>query len=83
MYNIVLTRQAIKDAQKLEQSGLKLKTITLLQIIRIYPFQNPPPYEKLQGYQDTYSRRINMAPYWLQPTSLVGYSQPALSENND
>jgi Txe/YoeB family toxin of toxin-antitoxin system len=60
MYNIVITRQAIKDAQKLEQTGLKPKTITLLQIIRIYPLQNPPPYEKLQGYEDTYSRRINI-----------------------
>jgi Txe/YoeB family toxin of toxin-antitoxin system len=59
MYNIVLTRQAIKDARKLEQTGLKPKTATLLQIIRIYPFQNPPPYEKLQGCKDTYSRRIN------------------------
>ncbi|MDR0599724.1 MAG: type II toxin-antitoxin system YoeB family toxin [Treponema sp.] len=25
------------------------------------PFQNPPPYEKLQSYEDTtYSRRINI-----------------------
>ena len=22
-------------------------------------FQNPPPYEKLRGYEGTYSRRIN------------------------
>jgi len=26
MYNIILTRQAVKDAQKLEQAGFKPKT---------------------------------------------------------
>ncbi|MCL2805748.1 MAG: Txe/YoeB family addiction module toxin [Treponema sp.] len=60
MYNIVLTRQATKDAQKLEQAGLRLKTSELLRIIRQNPFQNPPHYEKLKGYDDTYSRRINI-----------------------
>jgi Txe/YoeB family toxin of toxin-antitoxin system len=60
MYNVVLTHQAGKDAQKIDRSGLKPKTVTLLRIIRINPFQNPPPYEKLQGYDDTFSRRINI-----------------------
>ncbi|MCL2802185.1 MAG: Txe/YoeB family addiction module toxin [Treponema sp.] len=60
MYNIVLTRQAAKDAQKLEQTGLKPKTAELLKIIRQNPFQNPPYYEKLKGYDDVYSRRINI-----------------------
>ena len=60
MYNIFLTRQSIKDAQKLEQSGLKLKTVDILKIIKQNPFQNPPHYEKLKGYEDTYSRRINI-----------------------
>jgi len=60
MYNILLTRQAIKDAQKLEQAGLKPKTVDLLRVIKQNPFQNPPYYEKLKGYEDTYSRRINI-----------------------
>ena len=60
MYKTSLTRQAEKDARKLEQAGLKPKTIVLLRIIRNNPFQNPPPYEKLQGYESTYSRRINI-----------------------
>ena len=59
-YSIYLTRQAEKDAQKLEQAGLKPKTIILLRIIRENPFQSPPSYEKLQGYESTYSRRINI-----------------------
>jgi toxin YoeB len=60
MYNITLTRQAVKDAQKLEQAGFKPKTVSLLRIIQQNPFQNPPPYEKLQGYENTYSRRITI-----------------------
>ena len=60
MYNIFLTRQAVKDAQKLEQSGLKPKAAGLLRILRQNPFQNPPFYEKLQGLENTYSRRITI-----------------------
>jgi Txe/YoeB family toxin of toxin-antitoxin system len=60
MYNITLIRQAVKDAHKLEQAGLKSKTVSLLRIIQQNPFQNPPPYEKLQGYNNTYSRRITI-----------------------
>ena len=60
MYNRVLTPQAKKDAQKLEQAGLKSKAVILLKIIQKNPFQNPPPYEKLKGYKDTYSRRITI-----------------------
>ena len=60
MYNIVLTRQAEKDAKKLEQAGLKPKAVVLLRIIMENPFQNPPFYEKLQSFKDTYSRKINI-----------------------
>jgi Txe/YoeB family toxin of toxin-antitoxin system len=60
MYSVILTRQAVKDAQKLEQAGLKNKAVNLLRIIRDNPFQNPPSYEKLQGYENTYSRRITI-----------------------
>jgi len=60
MYNIILTHQAVKDVRKLEQAGLKPKAVDLLRIIRKNPFQNPPFFEKLEGYEDTYSRRINI-----------------------
>jgi Txe/YoeB family toxin of toxin-antitoxin system len=60
MYSRILTHQAVKDAQKLAQTGLKPQAVSLLRIIRQNPFQNPPPYEKLKGYNDTYSRRINI-----------------------
>ena len=60
MYKISLTHQAEKDAEKIEETGLKPKASALLVVIRQNPFQNPPPYEKLKGYKDTYSRRINI-----------------------
>jgi len=60
MFKIFLTHQAVKDARKLEQTGLKPKASELLKIIRQNPFQNPPYYEKLKGYENTYSRRINI-----------------------
>ena len=60
MYKISLTHQAEKDAGKIKQAGLKPKAAALLVVIRKNPFQNPPPYEKLKGYNDTYSRRINI-----------------------
>jgi len=60
MYKISLTGQAKKDTKKLEQAGLKPKTVDLLRVIQQNPFQNPPPYEKLQRYSDVYSRRITI-----------------------
>ena len=59
MYKLVLTRQAVKDAQKLEQAGMKTKAVSLLQLIRQNPLQSPPLFEKLHGCPDTFSRRIN------------------------
>jgi Txe/YoeB family toxin of toxin-antitoxin system len=59
MHNILLTKQAEKDTVMLEHAGLKSKTVELLRVIRQNPFQNPPPYEKLKGYENVYSRRIN------------------------
>ncbi len=60
-WRLVYTRQAQKDAKKIAQSGLKVQTSKLLDIIRINPYQNPPPYEKLAGdLAGAFSRRINI-----------------------
>ncbi|MFZ1643834.1 MAG: Txe/YoeB family addiction module toxin [Candidatus Contendobacter sp.] len=60
-WTLVYTEQAQKDAKKLAVAGLKVKAQTLLSILEINPFQNPPPYEKLIGDLDgAYSRRINI-----------------------
>ncbi|MDD3582163.1 MAG: Txe/YoeB family addiction module toxin [Desulfobacca sp.] len=59
-WEIVYTKQAQKDAQKLAAAGLKNKSIKLLEIPRENPFQTPPRFEKLVGdLAGAYSRRIN------------------------
>lgn len=61
MWKIYYTAQARKDAGKLARSGLKERAQELLDIIRVNPYQNPPPYEKLVGdLAGAYSRRINI-----------------------
>lgn len=61
MCQIVLTRQAAKDAKKLVSVGLWDKAKRLLEILAKNPYQNPPPYEKLVGdLSGYYSRRINI-----------------------
>lgn len=60
-WELVFTKQAQKDANKLSSAGLKSKAQKLLDILKENPYQNPPPYEKLVGdLQGAYSRRINI-----------------------
>jgi Txe/YoeB family toxin of toxin-antitoxin system len=60
-WQLVYTKQAQRDAQKLASSGLKEKAKELLKIVEGNPYQNPPPYEKLVGdLAGAYSRRINI-----------------------
>ena len=60
-WQLVYTKQAQKDAQKLAAAGLKDKAKALLAVVQDNPFQTPPPYEKLIGdLAGAYSRRINI-----------------------
>ncbi len=60
-WQLVYTKQAQKDAQKLAAAGLKDKAKSLLAVVQENPFQNPPPYEKPVGdLAGAYSRRINI-----------------------
>ena len=60
-WELVYTKQAQKDAKKLSSSGLKDKAQKVLDIVKVNPYQNPPPYEKLIGdLSGAYSRRINI-----------------------
>lgn len=60
-WKLVYTKQAQKDAKKLNQAGLKDKAIIILNILTNDPLQSPPPFEKLVGgLSGTYSRRINI-----------------------
>lgn len=60
-WKIVFTKQAVIDARKLADTGLKSKAEKLLKIIKKNPLTYPPPYEKLVGdLSGAYSRRINI-----------------------
>jgi len=61
MYKILFRKKAIKDWDLLLKAGLAKKAVELKEILRVNPFQNPPPYEKLtyEG-EGAYSRRINV-----------------------
>jgi toxin YoeB len=60
-WQLVYTKQALKDAKKLASSGLKPKAEELLYLLKQDPFQNPPPFEKLVGdLAGAYSRSINI-----------------------
>ena len=61
MYSVLYSKQAIKDIGKLRHSNLNKKAKALVEIIKLNPYQNPPPYEKLIGDMQGYlSRRINI-----------------------
>ena len=61
VWQVVLTKQAAKDAQNLVNAKLWSNAERLLEVLAINPFQNPPPYEKLVGnLAGFYSRRINI-----------------------
>lgn len=60
MYTVKLSNRAEKDRVKLVQSSLSQKAKLLIDILKVNPYQNPPPYEKLLGdLKQFYSRRIN------------------------
>ena len=60
-WELVYSKQALKDAKKLKAAGLKPKAEELLEILKLDPLQNPPSFEKLIGdLAGTYSRRINI-----------------------
>lgn len=60
-WRLVFTRQAQKDAKKLNAGGLREKTQKLLDLLAEDPLQSPPNFEKLVGdLSGAYSRRINI-----------------------
>lgn len=60
-YELIFTKQAKKDAKKLSESELKKQTKEILEIIKMDPYKQPPPYKKLIGdLNKAISRRINI-----------------------
>ena len=61
VWEIALTKRALKDAKKISRSGLKSQVEKLINILKTNPYQTPPSYEKLTGdLAGLYSRRINL-----------------------
>ena len=60
MYTVIFMTQAQKDAKKINSSGLKDKTLKLINLISKDPLQYPPEFEYLKGdMKGLISRRIN------------------------
>ena len=60
MYQIVFSRQAMKDRRFVAQAGLEQRAKALLALLAQDPLQTPPPCEKLIGnLSGFYSRRLN------------------------
>ena len=60
MYDVRLTRQAVKDAIKVERSGLKPKAAKIIATVRTNPYEESHSFEMLKGdLKGAYSRRIN------------------------
>jgi len=59
MWEIVYSKQAVKDSKKVIESRLENRVKKLISVLENDPFQTPPPYEKLIGdLSGAYSRRI-------------------------
>ncbi len=59
-WRLYFSRHARKDAVKLKRANLRAKADALLDLLERYPFETPPPFEKLVGeLAGFYSRRIN------------------------
>ncbi len=58
---IVWTKQSYKDYEKLRQYPVLVSKVqALVELISNNPFETPPSYEKLIGFDNVYSRRINV-----------------------
>ena len=61
MWDVIVSKKAQQDLDKLTKIGLFKKVKKLVSILRENPFRNPPSYEKLVGnLKGCYSRRINI-----------------------
>jgi Txe/YoeB family toxin of toxin-antitoxin system len=60
-WQVVFTKQTLKDAKKVNSAGLKDKAENIIKLLQNNPYQNPPSFEKLVGdLTGAFSRRINI-----------------------
>ena len=61
MWEVILSKKAQEDLDKLQKIGLFAKVKKLIDLLRENPFLSPPLCEKLVGnLKGCYSRRINI-----------------------
>ena len=57
---VIFSKQSYKDYEKLKQyPSLVEKVKALVELLKDNPYTNPPAYEKLIGFDNVYSRRLN------------------------
>ena len=60
MFEVVFSKQAVKDSKSLKKSNLRTKAKEILSLLEKDPFVSPPLFEKLTGnLSGYYSRRLN------------------------
>lgn len=58
---VVFSKQSFKDFEKIKQfPSLVKKVKALVELIAIDSYKTPPSYEKLLGFKNVYSRRLNV-----------------------
>ena len=58
---VAFSKQSKKDYEKLKQYPVLVKKVqSLIELLQDDPFTSPPSYEKLLGFENVYSRRINV-----------------------
>ena len=58
---VVYSKKSLRDYEKLQKyPALAEKVKSLIELISNNPYETPPSYEKLIGFKDVYSRRINI-----------------------
>ena len=57
---VIFSKQSYKDYEKLKQyPSLVEKVKALVELLKDNPYTTPPTYEKLIGFDNVYSRRLN------------------------
>jgi len=60
-WEVILSKQAVKDLKYIKQAGLANKLKPLLELVQSNPFKTPPRFEALLGnLNGFYSRRITI-----------------------
>ena len=57
---IVYSKQSYKDYEKLKQHPALIEKVkAIIELLKENPYQTHPTFEKLIGFENVYSRRIN------------------------